>query len=184
MGITLARAFVAFLLLSASAAQAHEIVGRPRIVDGDTIAIAGTSIRLHGIDAPEKKQAGGKQASAGLAHLIADSEVRCRHTDTDRRGRAVAICNVAGRNLNASMVRAGLAWAYVRYSRDYVALELEARRSRVGIWGTEQVLGFRTVAGPRPPWEYRTEQRRGLLRSVRAAVRDWIQWLIGDELGI
>lgn len=176
MGITLLQAAVGFLMLSVSAAQANEIVGRPRIVDGDTIVIAGTSVRLHGIDAPEKKQAGGKQASAGLADLIAvGGEVRCQQIDTDRGGRAVAICRVGARDLSAAMVRGGLAWAYARYSPDYVRLEREARRNRVGIWDTDQVLGFRSVAVPQPPWEYRAERRRGLLRWLRATVGDWME---------
>ncbi len=30
-----------------------DITGKPRVIDGDTIEIAGERIRLHGIDAPE-----------------------------------------------------------------------------------------------------------------------------------
>jgi len=33
-----------------------DITGKPRIIDGDTIEVAGERIRLHGIDAPESKQ--------------------------------------------------------------------------------------------------------------------------------
>ena len=32
------------------------LTGTPRIIDGDTIRIGNTRIRLHGIDAPEAKQ--------------------------------------------------------------------------------------------------------------------------------
>jgi endonuclease YncB( thermonuclease family) len=184
MGDNLFRALIVFLVLSAIPANAQVITGQPRIVDGDTIVIVGTRVRLHGIDAPEKKQAGGREASAGLAKLIADREVWCEQTDTDRRGRAVAICKVEARDLGAAMVSDGFAWAYLRYSHDYLALEREARRSRVGIWQTEQVLGFRSVVGPQPPWEYRAEQRRGLLRWFRATVGELMEWLRGDELGI
>lgn len=184
MGDNLFRAFMVFLLLSAIPAKAQVITGHPRIVDGDTIAIGGTRVRIHGIDAPEKRQAGGREASAGLAKLIADREVWCEQTDTDRRGRAVAICKVGARDLGAAMVSDGLAWAYVRYSHDYLALEREARRDRVGVWQTEQVLGFRSVVGPQPPWEYRAERRRGLLRWVRVTVGDLMEWLRADELGI
>ena len=39
------------------ATQVHaDVTGIPRIVDGDTIHIAGTKVRLHGIDSPEKGQ--------------------------------------------------------------------------------------------------------------------------------
>ena len=46
-----------FLLLVIFASEASaDITGKPRIIDGDTIEIAGERIRLHGIDAPESKQ--------------------------------------------------------------------------------------------------------------------------------
>ncbi len=38
------------------AAQAADISGVPRVVDGDTLAIGATKIRLQGIDAPETDQ--------------------------------------------------------------------------------------------------------------------------------
>ena len=39
------------LVFFASEASAN-ITGKPRVIDGDTIEIAGERIRLHGIDAP------------------------------------------------------------------------------------------------------------------------------------
>ena len=42
------------VLLMASPALA-DTMGPARIVDGDTIVIAGERIRLHGIDAPENR---------------------------------------------------------------------------------------------------------------------------------
>ena len=33
-----------------------DVTGKARIIDGDTIHIGDTKIRLHGIDAPEAKQ--------------------------------------------------------------------------------------------------------------------------------
>jgi endonuclease YncB( thermonuclease family) len=44
------------LTLLSLPAHADDLTGKPRIVDGDTIEIGGTKIRLHGIDAPEMKQ--------------------------------------------------------------------------------------------------------------------------------
>ena len=44
------------LLMVPAIAHAADLTGKPRIVDGDTIWIGGTKIRLHGIDAPEAKQ--------------------------------------------------------------------------------------------------------------------------------
>lgn len=48
---------IAFLLVaSISAALAAALTGRASIIDGDTIEIHGTRIRLWGIDAPEAAQ--------------------------------------------------------------------------------------------------------------------------------
>jgi len=68
------RRFLNYLVLTlagailAIPAHADDITGKPRVIDGDTIEIAGERIRLHGIDAPESKQkctAGGKEWSCG-----------------------------------------------------------------------------------------------------------------------
>jgi len=48
------------------------VTGIPRIIDGDTIWIGSTKIRLHGIDAPETKQtctANGKEWRCGEESL-------------------------------------------------------------------------------------------------------------------
>ena len=45
-----------------------DITGKPRVVDGDTIHIGKTKIRLHGIDAPEMKQT--CRTSKGKKHLV------------------------------------------------------------------------------------------------------------------
>jgi endonuclease YncB( thermonuclease family) len=47
------------------------------------------------------------------------------------------------------MVRDGWAMAFVRYSRDYVVEEKEARDARRGLW----------IGTFSPPWEWRTAQR-------------------------
>lgn len=153
---------------SSLAPAADAITGQAVIVDGDSLKINGLQIRLHGIDAPEmaqtcKTQVGiggfkapgsdtwhcGTQARRSLAHMIGASAVSCLPTALDTYGRTVAKCSVAGKSgpvdLNAEMVRQGLAWAFVRYSSDYVALEQEARAARRGIW----------QAQTQPAWEFR-----------------------------
>ena len=52
-------ALILTILLPMSAAHA-DITGKPRIVDGDTIHINQTKIRLHGIDAPEMDEIAGE----------------------------------------------------------------------------------------------------------------------------
>jgi len=137
--------------------QTPEIQGIPRVLDGDTIEIAGTRIRLEGIDAPEGDQscarAGGgtwscgKVATVELERLIGRSAVTCASRGTDKYGRMLGICRAHGMDLNAEMIRRGLAWAFVKYSSSYVTDEAGARARRVGIWQAPTVTAWDHRAG-------------------------------------
>jgi len=71
--------------------------------------------------------------------------VTCVEKDKDRYGRIVAVCSLAGLDLNQWLVQQGLAVAYLEYSRDYTADESKARAAKVGLWaGIFQM-----------PWDYR-----------------------------
>jgi endonuclease YncB( thermonuclease family) len=60
--------------------------------------------------------------------------VTCDPREVDRYGRVVAVCRIAGEDLNAWMAREGHAVAYRRYAEDYVNAELTAKALRQGIW--------------------------------------------------
>lgn len=125
-------------------AQQGAISGIARIIDGDTLEVAGTKIRLFGIDAPEHGQICrdaantgydcGARASAQMESLIAGQAVSCLPRTTDRYGRTVAVCSVAGRDLGREMVSSGWGVAFERYSRDYVGDEKQAHERRLGLW--------------------------------------------------
>ncbi len=124
---------VGFLISVAPLAEAQTIT------DGDTIKLSGTTYRLWGIDAPELKQdcpdgwPAGRMAATHLQKLISGRAVTCERKDTDRYGRTVALCRVGGEDLGARMVHDGFAWAFIRYSRDYVAEEAAARAQQLGV---------------------------------------------------
>lgn len=134
------------------------ISGTARVIDGDTIEIGGRRIRLHGIDAPETGQTCldhqgepwncGNVAAAELEKTVRHQTVNCDDRGLDKYGRTLAVCFVAGLDLNAEMVRRGLAWAFVRYAQTYVGQEAEARQAAVGIWS-----GAST-----PAWTWREQQ--------------------------
>jgi len=121
-----------------------DISGTATVVDGDTLEIAGEKIRLEGIDAPESAQtcertkggtwACGRDAADALAKLVKRRQVTCRNKGFDKYDRMLGVCSVDGVEINAEMIRRGLAWAFVKYSTTYVAQEAEARRAAVGIW--------------------------------------------------
>lgn len=145
------------IILIALATPAAALEGQARIVDGDTLAIAGERIRLHGIDAPESAQrcgdgggwACGRQATAALTEMIGGRPVRCEGRERDRYKRLIAVCYVGSLDLNGAMVAQGFALAYRRYATDYIEAEDKARASGAGMW-----------AGPFvPPWEWRRGMR-------------------------
>lgn len=136
----------------------QEITGTAQVVDGDTIVIGASRIRLEGIDAPEAAQTCkaerlgtwpcGAEATRQLSRLVRDRLVACRHRGLDTYGRILGVCRIGDLDINAHMIRQGLAWAFVRYSTTYVAVEAEARGARRGIWQSPT----------QPPWEYRSQR--------------------------
>ncbi len=137
--------------------DAAAVQGPARVVDGDTIEINGTRVRLEGIDAPEGDQtcarAGGgtwrcgQAASVELERLIGRAAVRCESRGTDGYGRTLGICFVGTTDINAQMVRGGYAWAFVKYSRAYVAEEADARTRGIGIWQAPTTTAWDHRAG-------------------------------------
>lgn len=69
-----AAALAAAFVLHASPAMAESLTGTAKVIDGDTLEVAGTRIRLYGVDAPESKQLckrrNGQEYSCGT-HLPA-----------------------------------------------------------------------------------------------------------------
>ncbi|WP_240705222.1 thermonuclease family protein [Pacificoceanicola onchidii] len=131
------------------------ITGPLLVTDGDTVRIGDVKIRLHGIDAPEQAQrCGGKGAPVWACGAWASGEVRARYAgrearcewlDTDRYGRAVARCEVDGEDMAAALVRSGLAFAYTRYSLDYLDDERAAADQGRGLHavGVQSPADFR-----------------------------------------
>jgi endonuclease YncB( thermonuclease family) len=121
------------------------IVGRAKVIDGDSLEIAGERIRLFGIDAPEGRQECrdatsrpypcGREAARALAAEIAGRSVECTPVAHDRFEREVALCMAAGRDLSEAMVRAGHALELRQHSGGrYAAAESEARTQKRGLW--------------------------------------------------
>ncbi len=92
------------------------------VTDGDTFHFSGLdpAIRVWGLDAPERKQAGGSEATRAMRSLISGATLECRVRDIDRYQRLVAQCFLPdGRDIAAEMIRMGVATEYCRYSGGY-----------------------------------------------------------------
>ncbi|MCS3448614.1 MULTISPECIES: thermonuclease family protein [Bradyrhizobium] len=152
------RAFALLVIAGAPADQARagDVAGQASVIDGDTIEIHGTRVRLYGIDAPEHDQLcsdrhGGRYrcgqvAANALDAFIGRQAVACVEVDRDRYGRSVAVCSAGKVDLAEWLVRGGLAVDWPRYSKgDYAAAEAWARGKQSGMWSGRFV----------EPWRYR-----------------------------
>ncbi len=126
------------------------------IADGDTLTLLTADkrqvkVRLEGIDAPEKKQPFGNEARQALAELTFGKKISVRISGTDRYGRTLGIVTADRADVNAEMVRRGLAWHYKQFSKDptLARLETEAREKKIGLWSRSD---------PVPPWEFRKKK--------------------------
>lgn len=148
--------------------SAEPVSGQASVIDGDTLEVHGTRVRLYGIDAPESGQLCvvearevrcGQQAALALSDRIGWATVNCVPRDIDRYGRTVAVCSVGGDDLNAWMVSQGWAMAYRQYSSDYVQQEIAASQAKAGIWAGQFVAPWDWRRGERMPAD--TSQRPG-----------------------
>ena len=144
----------------ANAKKAPERLSRAaRIIDGDSLVVE-VELRLEGIDAPEYGQKSldasgrpfpqGEHATRYLRKLVGEAPVRCELHGEDKYGRQLAtVYTQDGRNVNAEMVRAGQAIAYLKFSRRYEAEEREAKKRRAGMHSGTWIT----------PWAWRSGHR-------------------------
>lgn len=129
------------------------------VVDGDTVDVKLQSgmirIRLHAIDAPESAQPYGHDAKRALSTLVFGKSVDVEPYEQDRYDRLVARLWLGDMDVNAEMVKRGMAWTYRRYADDaaYCAYEHGARDLKRGLWSLPPEQ--------RPaPWEWRQRKTR------------------------
>ncbi|CAN5333412.1 hypothetical protein BH10PSE6_BH10PSE6_54670 [soil metagenome] len=89
------------------------------------------------------------EAMRKMAELVNGRSVACEPRTKDRYGRTVALCRADGQDLGAAMVRAGMAWAFTRYSSDYVEQEKAAIGERAGVHAHDC----------EKPWDWRARSR-------------------------
>jgi micrococcal nuclease len=134
------------------------------VEDGDTLILVlrdsqKLTIRLSDIDAPEIKhgkdrpgQPYGTQAKQLLQQLTLGRDVAATCYENDRYGRHICRLSLNDIDINAELVKTGLAWANrasVRYIRDRSILDVEhvAQSQKVGLWSSQET--------PIAPWIWR-----------------------------
>ena len=142
------------------------ISGMAEVIDADIIRIGNQRVILWGIDAPERRQTcrlnGGiwgcyDVAFRQLQLLAGRGEVNCvYYGDPDPFGRRFGVCESGGQDLNAEMVKAGLALAYSEETDAYLPQMGEAIASGLGLWQIGAIF--------EEPWEFRRRETPGGFR--------------------
>ena len=135
-----------------------------RVVDGDTIDVlrdgdtVDEKVRFLGVNTPETVdprravQCFGKQASNFMKALLTDQRVRLEadpeadeHDKYHRLLRNIILAD--GTDVNASLVKAGYAYAYVSFpqnkarKKQLLALQEEAKIQKRGLWADDTCAG-------------------------------------------
>jgi endonuclease YncB( thermonuclease family) len=156
-----------------------EIAGVARIVDGDTVEINGTKIRLQGIDAPETDQLCVDEKGSGwtcglaardeLAKRFGDKPWTCQVAGHDKFGRSLGSCTADAESVEEWMVRTGWALAFVRYSRAYEPSEAIAREAQSGLWAGAFVA----------PWDWRDRNHQTTILGALSVPSNAQEILLG-----
>ena len=118
-----------------------QIQGVPRVVDGDTIVVAGIHVRLDGVDAEETDHGPGKPAEphgdaarAVMQEIVGvGASVQCELNGKKSYDRLIGVCvNARGQDIGGELIRRGMALDCARFSGGrYRALEPAGARARL-----------------------------------------------------
>lgn len=129
------------------------------IMDGDTFKLLTKDstilkVRLANIDCPEKKQAFSTKAKEFVSQAVFSKQVTVEVLKKDRYRRLIAnVFYGDSIHLNHQLVQNGLAWHYVKYSKDTIlqSLEDQAKANKIGLWQDPNAIS---------PWEWRDNKKK------------------------
>jgi endonuclease YncB( thermonuclease family) len=123
------------------------VEGRVTAITGDTMRVGGRTVRLAGIEAPERDQLCtrptnqrwrcGEAATDALSRSVRRASVRCEIRDSDSAGRALGTCYARGKDIAARLVREGHVFSSGGWFASYGSLERQARARKTGLWQGE-----------------------------------------------
>lgn len=141
------------------------------VVDGDTLAVLTgkgekVTVRIAGIDAPEKGQRFSSEARQALSEAVFLKEVTVEAVYVEKEGGVIGFVNADNEDIGGRQVRDGYAWGYASSlfsQRLYVSHESNARSKRSGLWRDEN---------PKPPWEWRQAKRVADGKKIYTDIND------------
>ncbi|MBW9090279.1 thermonuclease family protein [Rhizobium wenxiniae] len=179
----------AFLVLASLIVAKIDLNGDTRIsgpfyaIDGDTLAAGAERLRLIGIDAPESDQScGGEGGNAwtcgdaardALSKFAASPDAYCAGSSRDRYGRVLVRCKLGETDVNAELVRQGMAVA----SGDYHEEETAARGEGRGIWSApfETPRAWRAAKGAAAE-DDGSAGDESLVDTILDRLKGWLPW--------
>ncbi|GAA6199608.1 thermonuclease family protein [Aquicoccus sp. SU-CL01552] len=123
----------AFLIPAAASSAERVLEGRvTKVRDVDTIVVAGTPVRLNGLDGPEVSTQVGKAAALFMGRLVSGKVITCELNGERTYDRWVGVCFLDGQDIAAVAVSQGYALDCPRYSGGrYRKYETAAARSKI-----------------------------------------------------
>jgi len=108
------------------------------VIDGDTIKTDKGTIRLAGINAPEKGQPYYQEAKDFLAGIIEGKNVTIEGRENDRYGRMLRYVYLGNVFVNLEILKSGYGSAYMsnglEHENEILSAEETAKKNNVGIW--------------------------------------------------
>lgn len=132
------------------------------VLDGDTLRVAGQTVRLAHIDAPEWEQRSrwgvpvGEQSAQFLADLVLHRKIKVVRSGQDLYGRWPGRVWLGERDINLEMVLQGHAFAFSWRRKPpgiFVSAQAVAKAKGYGIWRYQKVQF---------PWRYRRQRKNAL----------------------
>lgn len=151
---------IAVLLFLCPLLAYADVTGRVvAVIDGDTVKVLDSNqvkhtIRLMGIDAPEKKQPFHSRAKQALSDCSYGQVATVQGSKLDRWGRLIGKVMVGKTDCNLRQLQLGMAWHYTAYIKEqpkadrgiYADAQEEAKKTKKGLWSEPH---------PQESWNFR-----------------------------
>lgn len=146
-------------------AEGTTLVKVTKVTDGDTYKAKLPSgkkitVRMEGIDAPEKKQKYWKESTEVLKQLIEGKYINLKVTGIDQYKRILAYTFLTlYQEASFEMVLSGYAWHFEKYNKNenLKKAQMMAKVKKIGLWADPN---------PVPPWDFRKQKKQNPIKKV------------------